>query len=300
MHKLVKRGLIGLGAVLAVLLLIAGITIGPTIYRLTVGLKRFETTPPVLPEQLNTPAILVFSKTNAFRHQEAIEAANVALTELAARRGWSIVLTENGAVFNTEQLRRFQAVIWSNTSGDVLTAEQRTAFQNYIENGGGYVGIHAAGDNSHRAWAWYVENLIGAEFIGHPMKPQFQQATVRIEDPTHPAMRELGETWTRTDEWYSFKSSVRGSDFHVLANLDETTYRPVMTMLFRTTDLRMGDHPIIWMRCVGRGRAFYSALGHEAGAYREPQHVRMLEGAIGWAAGTAGPGCAATSDPPAG
>jgi type 1 glutamine amidotransferase len=59
---------------------------------------------------------------------------------------------------------------------------------------------------------------------------------------------------------------------------------------------RMGaDHPIVWKHCVGRGRAFYSALGHTPSAYQEPLHLRMLEGAIAWAAGQAGEGCSGSS-----
>ena len=70
---------------------------------------------------------------------------------------------KNGAVFNPEQLAKFDVVIWNNSTGRVLTDEQRAAFKAYIENGGGYVGIHGAGDHSHH-WDWYEDELVGARF----------------------------------------------------------------------------------------------------------------------------------------
>jgi type 1 glutamine amidotransferase len=257
-------------------------------YRVYYGKHIYETAPPELPAQLSEPAILVFSKTNGFREDAAIKAANAALATIAKSRGWSAFFTENGAVFNPAILGRFKATVWNNTSGDVLTPEQKSAFQSYVENGGGFVGIHGAGGDPRYEWRWYVETLIGAQFKGHPMGPQFQKATVHIEDPDDPATRDLGKEWTRVDEWYSFEKSPRGNGVKVLATLDERTYSP--KMLWK--DVSMGrDHPIIWKHCVGKGRVFYSALGHSASTYREPLHLKELEGGMAWAAGLEGEAC---------
>lgn len=290
-----KKILFGLLAVFGVLIVCVGVTIGPALYRVKIGLHRYESVPPELPATLRQTAILIFSKTNGYRDEDSIEAANAALAGIAARRGWSAVVTENGAVFNPAQLHRFKAVVWNSTSGDVLTLEQRAAFRSYLEEGGGFVGIHGAGGDFDYAWKWYVDTLIGAQFIGHTLSPHLQKATIRIEDGTHPATRHLGSTWVRTDEWYSFASSPRDKGYHVLATLDESSYEPSMTLPLpfgRIRDIRMGDHPIIWLHCAGNGRAFYSALGHDASTYSEPEHLRMLEGALAWAAGLEGSGCA--------
>jgi type 1 glutamine amidotransferase len=286
-YRIVKWTLIVILLVTAV----AAATIGPTAYRVVFGIHRYETVPPALPGGLKDTAILIFSKTNGFREDSAIKAANAALSAIAERRGWSAYVTENGAVFNPDQLRRFKAVVWNSVSGDVLTEAQREAFKAYLESGGGFVGIHGAGDNSHRAWQWYVDTLIGARFIGHTLGPQFQQATVRIEDHANPATCDLGDDWTRTDEWYSFASDPRAKGYHVLATLDESTYRPVMKFPVGGLDIHMGDHPIVWTHCVGKGRAFYSAMGHGASTYAEPEHLRLLEGAMAWAARLEGTGC---------
>jgi type 1 glutamine amidotransferase len=251
------------------------------------GVKIYETEPPKLPTAIKRPAILVFSKTNGFRHEEAIPAANRALASMAHEQGWGFYQTENGAAFDPSILARFDAVIFNNVSGDVLTPAQKTAFRAFVERGGGYVGIHAAGDDSH-SWPWFVNNLIGAKFIGHPMDPQFQRASVRTEGD-HPAIAGLPRRWGRADEWYSFDASPRSKSFNVALTIDETSYSPVGMF---GKDLAMGaDHPVAWWRCTGRGRTFYSALGHTAASYSEAENIGLLKGAIKWALGGIGPGC---------
>lgn len=175
----------------------------------------------------------------------------------------------------------------------MFTPAQRQALESFIENGGGFVGVHGSGGDMAYDWRWYAEHLIGAQFIGHPMNPQFQQATVHVEDRTHPATRHLPAAWPRTDEWYSFEKSPRGPGVHVLATLDEATYSPKGM----GKDLKMGaDHPIAWWRCIGEGRVLYSAMGHTGASYAEPEYARMLLGATAWALRQDGGGCDA---PPA-
>jgi hypothetical protein len=279
----VKRFLKWLALAVAIIVLGLGGFAAYGIYSIYYGKHVYETTPPALPAHLNQTAILVFSKTNGYRHEEAIPAANRALEAIARAHGWSAVFTENGAVFDPAILSRFQATVWNNTSGDTLNSAQRAALQTYLENGGGFVGIHSAGGDPHYDWPWYVQNIIGAQFLGHPLNPQFQRATVHVEDAGDPIMAGVPASWSRVDEWYSFKTSPRASGAHILATLDETTYSP--KLLWK--DLRMGSgHPVIWKHVVGKGRVFYSALGHQAAAYSDPIYVGILDRAIQWAAGT--------------
>ncbi len=254
----------------------------------------YETTPPELPADLTAPALLLFTKTNGFRHTEAIPAGVALIQEIAKSRGWSVFHTENGAVFNAAQLAKFQATVWHQVSGDVLNGDQREALKNWIEAGGGFVGVHGAGGDSEYAWRWYVERLIGAQFIGHTMGPQFQTATWRTENPLHPASAKLPEKWQHEEEIYSFDRSVRErAGFLVLVNVDESTYSPHMKILLSDKDIAMqdGDHPMVWHHCVEHGRALYSALGHQAKAYAEPEMRVLLEGAMAWALRVEGIGC---------
>jgi uncharacterized protein len=245
------------------------------------GVKVYETKAPKLPDEINRPAILVFSKTNGFRHEEAIPAANTVFASFAKDNRWGYFQTENGATFDPAILSRFDAVVFNNVSGDVFTPKQRQAFKDFIEQGGGFVGVHGAGGDMSYDWKWYVNDVIGAQFKGHPMDPQFQKATLRVEDKAHAATIGLPDAWERTDEWYSFEKSPRKPGVNILATLDETTYSPKGMF---GQDLVMGkDHPIVWWHCVGKGRVLYSALGHTAASYDEENYRNMLKGAIKWA-----------------
>lgn len=248
----------------------------------------YETERPALP-LLPRPAVLLFSKTNGYVHREAIPAARETFGQIAAQRGWSLYSTDSGAIHNPDDLAKFDAVIWNNVSGDVLTTDQRAALQKYLENGGGFVGIHGAGGDREYAWPWYPQTLLKAQFIGHPMNPQFQRATLHIEHKDDPIVQGLGPTWSFEDEWYSFEKSPRADDVQVLATVDESSYKPEIFGF----SLRMGaDHPVIWKHCVQRGRVFYSALGHTAEAYADKQYRSVLEHATAWAAGIEGERCA--------
>jgi type 1 glutamine amidotransferase len=276
-----------------VLCLFVGIAAsGCNVMRVYFPSSHHDSQPPEVPASLGAgdrPAILVFTKTNGFRHNEAIPAGLVTLQSLAEMSGWDYFHTENGAVHSPELLARFDAVVWHNTGGDTRDDPQPAARRAGVEAGGGCGTSHGAGGDSSYKWRWYVEELIGAQFIGHTMSPQFQEAVVTMPDRSHPAMRKLPLSWSHTEEWYSFAESPRAKGARVLLTVDESSYDP--TGLFGK-DVAMGeDHPVVWTRCVGKGRSFYSALGHQPEAYMVPQHVNMLKGAIEWAAGIHGSRC---------
>ena len=249
---------------------------------------RYDTTPPALPRRIRRPAMLVFDKINGFRDAPSVEAAAAALGGMAARRGWTLVSSDNAAVFNARDLARFDAVVWNNVSGDVLTLTQQRAFRRWLAAGGGYAGIHGAAGDPVYVWDWYADALIGARFKGHPMNPQFQAARVVIADPANAITRGLGDGWTLSEEWYSFDASPRLTGARVLATLDESSYSPVG---IGGLDLRMGDHPIAWTRCIGSGRVFYTAIGHRPENYREPHSAALLEQGIEWVLGRGATRC---------
>lgn len=251
------------------------------VYRAFRPSGHYDAKPPAVPE-LADPAVLVFTKTNGFRHVEGIEAGVDALRGIADRRGWSLFHTENGAVFQDAILARFRVVVWLCTSGAPLDPDQRRALRGWIEGGGGFVGIHAALDGSHSSWQWYEKEVVGAGFTGHPI--EHQTATVTVERPDHPAMLGAGASWEHLDEWYSFARSVRGDPgVDVLASVDESTYDQQFRLLWIDQSLSMGDHPVIWTRPLGGGRAFLSALGHRASAYGDPNYAAILQSAVSWA-----------------
>lgn len=248
---------------------------------------RYDEDPlPALPPG-GRPALLIFQKINGFRDGPSVDAGERALREIAASKGWSVVVTDRGGAITDASLRRFDAVVWNNVSGDVLTLRQRAAFRRYIERGGGFVGIHGAGGDLAYFWDWYADTLIGARFTAHPNNPSFQDARVQVDRPDSAITRGLPPTWTMNDEWYSFAASPRTTGANVLLTLDETSYAPIGA----SADISMGDHPIAWTRCLGKGRVFYSAIGHRPETYADPDNRRFLEQAIAWAAGRGTTGC---------
>jgi type 1 glutamine amidotransferase len=249
--------------------------------------------PPELPAVTHHPAVLVFEKSTGFRDTPSVDAATAALRLAAQRDGWQVVFTDRPAVFNQRDLARFDAVVWNNVSGDVLSLSQRAAFKAYIERGGGYAGIHGSNGDPLTWWDWYNDTLIGARFKGHPAAPQFQQATVLVDDPHNPVTAGLGTGWAMTEEWYSFKTNPRATGAHILATLDESSYKPVSM----EGDLHMGDHPIAWTRCVGKGRSFYTAIGHLPQSYTQSSAALLLSRGIEWAATAGKAECVAAAKP---
>lgn len=276
----ILKWLFGLIIVLVVLALVGIWQIGA--WNLVFPNRSHDTVPPALPADLGSPAILLFSKTNGFRHVEGIAGGRAALESMAAANDWGVFNTENGAVFNPDDLSRFSVVVFNNASGDMLDAEQEAAFQAWLEGGGGWLGIHAAGDSSHADWQWYRDNLIGADFTAHIMGPQFQFADVHLENRPHPVLMGLPDTFSHEEEWYSWARSPREEGFHVLATIDESSYTPVQKMFGSEVDLRMGDHPVVWLNCVGEGRTLYATMGHRAEAFDQPQVRAILVNALGW------------------
>lgn len=220
-------------------------------------------------------SVLVFSKTAGFRH-DSIPDGIEALQQLGAEGGFTVEATEDAGVFTPEKLAAYDAVVFLSTTGDVLDESQQAAFEGYIEDGGGYAGIHAAADTEYE-WPWYG-GLVGAWFDSHPL---IQPATVQVEDRAHPATAHLGTAWERTDEWYNYRSSPR-ENVHVLAALDEGSY---------TGGNMGGDHPIAWCHEYEGGRAFYTGGGHTKESYADPAFRAHLLGGVRWATGAAQADC---------
>lgn len=209
--------------------------------------------------------ILVFTKTAGFSHG-SIEQGVDMLEQLGADNDFEVEVTEDASFFTLTNLQQYATVVFLSTTGDVLNNPQQTAFEQYIQGGGGYVGIHAASDTEFD-WPWYGD-LVGAYFSNHP--PGTHEAAIKVSDRVHPSTENLPFSWTRTDEWYNFEVNPRGN-VHVLATLDETSYEGG----------EMGyDHPIVWCHEFDGGRSWYTAGGHTAESFSEPLFVQHVLGGI--------------------
>ena len=214
-------------------------------------------------------AVLVFTRTTGFRHA-SIDDGVAAIRRLGAANGFTVEATEDPTQIQDATLGRFRAVVFLSSTGDPLDQAQRAALERWVEGGGGWIGVHAAADAFYD-WPWYGE-LLGARFRRHP---PVQRATVHVTDRGHPSTQSLPAVWTRTDEWYDFRTNPRGQ-VRVLAVVDESTYQGG----------GMGnDHPVTWSHEQGRGRAWYTALGHTEASWSERRFLAHILGGIRWAAG---------------
>ncbi|AHM60579.1 cytochrome c class I [Flammeovirgaceae bacterium 311] len=219
--------------------------------------------------------VLVFSKTGGYRHA-SIEAGIAAIQQLGQEHNFVVDTTEDASSFRDENLQQYHAVIFLNTTGDVLNHQQQNEFERYIQAGGGYVGIHAAADTEYD-WPWYGK-LSGAYFESHPNNPNVLKGTFRVLDKNHPATAQLPERWEREDEFYNFKDM--NSDVHVLMDIDEKSYEGGTN----------GDnHPMAWYHDYDGGRAFYTSVGHTDESFSETLVLQHILGGIQYAMGGENP-----------
>lgn len=217
--------------------------------------------------------LLVFSKTKGWHHT-SIPFGISAVLKIARDNHYIVDTTVNAADFTDANLRKYDAVIFMSTTGNVLNGEQQAAFERYIQSGGGYVGVHSAADTEYD-WPWYG-NLVGAYFESHPNNSNVRNAKIVVTDKKHPASSMLPDSWDRKDEWYNYKSIYSG--IKVLMTLDESTY---------DGGTNGAVHPISWYHEYDGGRAFYTGLGHTDETYSEDLFIQHLTGGIKYAIGNA-------------
>lgn len=220
-------------------------------------------------ENISPLRVLVFSKTAGFRH-DSIPDGIAALQEIAIERNWQIMTTEDSDAL-VAALPDTDVVVFLSTTGDVMDDAQQAAFEQFIQRGGGFVGIHAASDTEYE-WPWYGA-LVGSYFLNHP--PGTHDADVIVESRNHPSTEMLSPVWARHDEWYNFQSNPR-DQVNVLMTLDESSY----------SGGTMGaDHPIAWWHEYDGGRAFYTGGGHTSESFSEALFRQHITGGIEWAGG---------------
>nr|WP_299485381.1 ThuA domain-containing protein [uncultured Allomuricauda sp.] len=210
--------------------------------------------------------ILVFSKTEGFRH-ESIESGLIALKKLGQENDFKVITTEDASYIVEDSLQNYSAVVFLNTTGNILDAIHQADFERYIQAGGGFVGIHAATDTEYD-WPWYNQ-LVGAYFKNHP---KVQPATLNIVNKTHSTTQMLDSTWVKEDEWYNFNSI--NPNINVLIEIDENSYEGGEN----------GErHPVSWYHNFDGGRSFYTAMGHTEATFADGNFLKHLLAGINYA-----------------
>ena len=230
---------------------------------------------PEAEEEIN---VLVYHETNGFRHG-SINAGIAMIEELGTNGGWTTTATAGSEVFAPATLSQYDVVVWLNTSGDgLLTAAQQTAFEAYVQGGGGFVGVHAATDTYRDgSWPWYNELVGGIVQTSPNHTANNTNATMDVVG-SHPAVAHLGDTWNKDEEYYYWE---RNGGFLFAGNIN--------LLQVRSTGSNSYDapRPVTWYKEYDGGRSFYTALGHNASDYQSNGNFRtMMQEAILWAAGT--------------
>ncbi len=222
--------------------------------------------------------VLVYTKNGEGYVHDNIAASIEAIKKLGKSNGFQVDASEDPALFTTENLKQYDALIFSNTNNKVFdTEEQKKAFQQYIQSGGGFVGIHSA-SGSERDWPWFAK-MIGGKFFRHP---KLQPFNVLVLDKNNPSTSFLPDTWEWEDECYYLKQY--NPDMHVLLVADLTTVE----------DEKMAEYPgdtfgtvlpLAWCHEFDGGREWYTALGHKSEYYSDPNFIKHILGGISWVLG---------------
>jgi type 1 glutamine amidotransferase len=277
-----------------------------------------------------TQKVLLYSRTAGFRH-ESIPNAIAALEKLGKQHNFTTVSTENPKHFEKPNwLNQFDALVFISVSGQALTSKGEVNMMKYIENGGGYFGIHEACDALYKA-PWYGR-LVGAYFDYHPY---IQHFTLDV-DHDHPSTSFLNDTWDVYDEVYSFNSDPRKVGKTVVLTVNPHSYKdPGGDTTKELAAAEGSKHPIAWYKegslldqpskhvgggvddkhstpknqrgKGGPGRSYYTALGHTKACWKDDVFLQHIQGALGWVLESPSirsnkaslPSTAAGSNPPA-
>jgi type 1 glutamine amidotransferase len=214
-------------------------------------------------------------------HKPYVDAAKVWLAKEAIKDNFSIDYIENTDRIDDAFLSRYQLFIQLNYPPYAWTPTAVKAFERYIEEGkGGWIGFHHAtllGEfDGYPMWPWFSRFMGGIRFKNYIAT--FATGKVHVEDPKHPVMKNLGDSFTiENEEWYTYDKSPR-PEVHVLASVDESTYAP-------STPLKMGDHPVVWTNDHYKARNVYIFMGHHPELFQNQAYTTLFHNSILWAAG---------------
>jgi type 1 glutamine amidotransferase len=196
--------------------------------------------------------VLIISKTAGYRHA-SIEFGVQAISTIAHDLDFKVLATEDCSILCTET---YDVVVFLNTTGTILNKEERDCLRSFVEEGGGFLGIHSAADTEYD-WPWYGETLLGAWFVSHP---PVSESTITIHDRSHPSTVHLQADWICTDEWYVYDRVPEKS--RVL--------------------LSVHGHPLAWCKEIKKGKSFYTGRGHTNACFTESDFIEHIKGGLKW------------------
>ncbi|MES3017817.1 MAG: ThuA domain-containing protein [Bacteroidota bacterium] len=216
--------------------------------------------------------------SDAKDHVKMITAARPFFLNLGKENNFAVDFTDDSSIINDLNLSRYQVFVMLHLAPFDMKPEEQAALQRFIEEGKGWVGIHAAGLTGQTFgnarvqpyWQWFEDFMGGITYSPHPA---FQKGTLLIEDRNHPATKDMPSKIEISDEWYEWSKSPR-NNVRVLAVADELSYKQTITM---------GDHPLIWTN-ERYPKTIYIGVGHDPSVLENPDYVTLLKNSIVWGA----------------
>jgi type 1 glutamine amidotransferase len=215
------------------------------------------------------------------QHEPMVAAALVWLKAVAQQDNFSFDTFVNPDKFTKPFLAQYQVFIQLNYPPYRWSDEAKAAVEDYIEQGrGGWVGLHHAtllGEfDGYPMWQWFSDFMGGIRFKNYIARRV--SGTVIVEDASHPCFKGVPPSFVvDEEEWYTYDRDPR-PNVHVLARVDESSYTP-------PSDIKMGDHPVIWTNEKMKARNIYFQIGHHPSLFDNDNFKRMLRNSILWAAG---------------
>lgn len=221
--------------------------------------------------------VLVLTE-GAGQHRAFSDVALKWLIDTGEVMGFTISVLNNAQPVTEQFLSQFQLIIQLDFPPYTWPKEAEQAFVDYIDNGkGGWIGFHHAtllGEfDGYPLWQWFSDFMGGIRFNNY-IAP-LADGTVVVEDKEHPVMAGVSSSFVLpNDEWYTYDKSPR-PNVRVLAHVDEATYTPA-------SDIKMGDHPVIWVNEQKQARNVYFQMGHSPKLFNSDDFTMMLRNAIDW------------------
>ena len=201
---------------------------------------------------VSSKTILIISETAGFRH-DSIETGVKAISAIANDLDFEVIATEDSSGLCN---KNYDVVVFLNTTGNILNEQEQQCLREFVESGGGFVGIHSASDTEYD-WRWYGETLLGAWFVSHP---PVSEAILEVVHNKHTSTNHLTKQWVCTDEWYVYDRVPK-----------------VATVL-----LTVHGHPLAWCSEIGKGRSFYTGRGHTKSSFAEKEFLEHIKGGLSW------------------
>jgi len=220
--------------------------------------------------------VLIYTKNGKGYVHENIPASIECLKDICAKNNWTCEASDDPSIFTAEKIKTFDVLVFSNTNNETFdTDAQKKVFKDYINNGGGFVGIHSV-CGSERKWPWFRANL-GGKFVRHP---KLQEFDLKVIDHDHPSTSFLGDIWKWEDECY-FMNHLN-PDIHVLLAADLRTIDDSKKAEY-PGEIFGNYFPLCWYHEFEGGRQWYTALGHKPEYYKDETFRKHLAGGIKWA-----------------